>query len=104
LFTGVFETLMIGANITAIAVLSDGQAEAARRFGVSLGALMQGEVWRLVTASLLSHDPAMLARQILFAALVLGLYEWRWGWHCGRRSCGGAKGFGTRACSIAPPC
>lgn len=76
-FTGIFLGLLIAANLAAIAFLPGGQADAVQRFGISLEALLHGEVWRLITASLLTHDMGMFIRQVIFAALVIGTYEWQ---------------------------
>ncbi|MEC9196716.1 MAG: hypothetical protein VX974_03830 [Pseudomonadota bacterium] len=76
-FTGVFLAVMIAANLAAIRLLPGGQTEAALKFGISLEALLEGEIWRLVTASLLTHDVPMFLRQVAFAALAIGLFEWR---------------------------
>ncbi len=79
-FTASFLAVMIAANLAAIRYLPGGQAEAAQGFGISLEALLRSEVWRLVTASLLTHDMSMFLRQVVFAALAIGSFEWRNGW------------------------
>ncbi|MGZ9810731.1 hypothetical protein ACXN5S_09725 [Pseudoroseicyclus sp. H15] len=48
-------------------------------WGVSAEALRSGDLLRFVTATFLSHDLPMLLRQLIFAGVVLGMAEWRWG-------------------------
>lgn len=60
--------------------------ELLQRWGVGVEAVLgRGEVWRLATATVLAHDPGMLARQVLFAAGAFGVHEALWGW---RRTAG----------------
>ena len=40
---------------------------------------MDGELYRLMAATFLSHDFAMFLRQVVFAALVIGFYEFKQG-------------------------
>lgn len=74
-----FLAVMITANALAgtfSGALSD---EALETWGVGQRAVWSGELTRLLTGTFLSHDPDMLVRQILFAALAIGYTEWRWG-------------------------
>lgn len=45
-------------------------------WGISHQSILDGDVFRLMTGTFLSHDFGMLIRQICFAAVVIGAYEW----------------------------
>ena len=47
-----------------------------RSWGISHRALLDGEIFRLLTGTFLSHDFGMLLRQVCFALAVIGAYEW----------------------------
>ncbi len=56
--------------------LSDGVLE---DWGIGHDSVLSGEVFRLITGIFLSHDADMLARQVVFAAAVIGYVEWTQG-------------------------
>ncbi len=45
-------------------------------WGISHHSILNGEVFRLMTGTFLSHDFGMFVRQFCFAAVVIGAYEW----------------------------
>ena len=47
--------------------------------GIGVDVAQDGNIFRLVTATFLSHDLPMLLRQIVFAGAVIGAAEWLWG-------------------------
>lgn len=74
-----FLSVMIVANAlagTTSGALSD---EILQAWGVGQRAVWSGDLTRLLSGTFLSHDPDMLIRQILFAAVAIGYTEWRWG-------------------------
>lgn len=79
-FTFSFLVTMILANYGAGTFGGGLSARSLEVFGFGARALSSGEVWRFATAIFLSRDPGMLLRQLLFAASVIGAYEWREGW------------------------
>ncbi|MEM9498350.1 MAG: hypothetical protein AAGA28_10545 [Pseudomonadota bacterium] len=75
-FTLCFLVIMVLANMGAgtwSGVLADA---ALSDWGLSHLSVRQGEVFRLLSATFLSHDLGMLLRQLVFAAAVIGAYEW----------------------------
>lgn len=78
-FTAIFLLTIIGANLAAGTFGGDLPAQALSRWGISHYKLLEGELYRLVTATFLSHDSAMLCRQMVFALVVIGYYEWTQG-------------------------
>ncbi|WOI56686.1 hypothetical protein [Palleronia sp. LCG004] len=78
-FTLAFLAVMLAANAVAGTFSGhiDGTVLTAR--GIGVDAIRDGDVSRFVTAIFLSHDPAMLLRQLLFAASAIGITEWLWG-------------------------
>ncbi|MEM8630032.1 MAG: hypothetical protein AAGF74_02230 [Pseudomonadota bacterium] len=75
-FTVIFVAIMVLANAAAGTlggVLPDG---ALSDWGISHQSVREGEVHRLFTGTFLSHDLGMFLRQLVFAAAVIGLYEW----------------------------
>lgn len=78
-FTLIFLGLMVGAN-WAVGTLSGRLPfRALTEWGMSHQRLVRGEAFRLLTGTFLSHDRRMFARQIIFAAGVIGTYEWQFG-------------------------
>ena len=75
-FTLVFLTTMVAAN--AFAGTLDGviSESALYNWGISHRSIRQWEIYRLVTGTFLSHDLGMFLRQVVFAATVIGAYEW----------------------------
>lgn len=51
-------------------------ADALANWGISHLSVRQGEAFRLLTGTYLSHDLGMLIRQFVFAATIIGAYEW----------------------------
>lgn len=79
-FTLVFLVLMVVANALAGSLGGLLAPQHLANWGISLNALANGEIFRLVTAVFLSHDQGMLLRQLIFAALVIGGHELQVGW------------------------
>lgn len=75
-FTIAFLAVMLAANIMTETFGGVLPAYHLQGWGLSLDGLMNGEVFRLITAVFLSHDIGMFFRQFLFAASVIGIYEW----------------------------
>jgi hypothetical protein len=76
IFTLVFLTVMVVANWLAGTFLGALPPQALAAWGISHHSILDGEVFRLVTGTFLSHDAGMFARQFLFVATVIGFYEW----------------------------
>lgn len=75
-FTLLFLIVMLVAN-TLAGILSGTLSESAlTNWGISHLSVRQGEIYRLVTGTFFSHDLGMFFRQIVFAATVIGAYEW----------------------------
>ena len=74
-----FAASMLAADMAVTHLLPGGRPEAVRSFGISLDALLRGEAWRAVTATMLVHDQGMLLRQLALSLLAIGLYERRVG-------------------------
>jgi len=75
-FTPLFLIVLLVANgyfgsLTGVLDLPDLES-----WGVSLDSLQRGEWFRLITGTYLSHDGQMVLRQLAFAGVVLGWYEW----------------------------
>jgi hypothetical protein len=75
-FTLSFVLVMIGANGLAGTLSGMLPPQALAAWGISHRALLDGEVFRLVTGTFLSHDLGMFLRQLGFAFAVIGAYEW----------------------------
>lgn len=75
-FTLIFVTILIAAN--ALAGTLDGTLpeDALERWGLSHLTVRDLDLYRLVTGTFLSHDLGMFLRQVVFAAAVIGAYEW----------------------------
>lgn len=81
-----FLAAQVAANAAAGTFAAPLPPETLLRWGVGVEAVLgRGEVWRLASATVLAHDPGMLARQILFAAAAVGAHEALRGW---RRTAG----------------
>lgn len=78
-FTVIFLGLMVGTNWLAGTLSGRLPFRRLTAWGVSHRRLLRGEAFRLLTCMFLSHDRAMFARQMIFAAGVIGYYEWRFG-------------------------
>jgi hypothetical protein len=78
-FTGTFLMVMLAAAVWSGTWQQPISPTMLERVGISLEALLNGRPWLLFTSIFFSHDPGMLARQLLFAATVIGVTEWRWG-------------------------
>jgi hypothetical protein len=77
--TLVFLAVMLAANGLAGTFSGPIDPEVLIARGIGVDALQGGDLLRFVTAIFLSHDLAMLLRQLAFAALVIGAVEWVWG-------------------------
>ena len=75
-FTFVFLLIMLCANYAAGTFAGDLPDLSLRQWGISHQSIVEGEIYRLITGTFLSHNTAMLMRQICFAAAVIGFYEW----------------------------
>lgn len=75
-FTLVFLLIMLAANLFAAGWGQDLSSQALRDWGVGHNSLLSGQIFRLITATFLSHDVGMLMRQFVFAAVVIGYTEW----------------------------
>jgi membrane associated rhomboid family serine protease len=64
-------------GVTAASTLMPGGIDAATaRFGLTIRGLAQGELWRILTATVLASSFAKLGEQILFVAGMIGVYEY----------------------------
>jgi hypothetical protein len=75
-FTLAFLAIMITANWLAGTFTGLLPPQALMQWGISHQSILNGEIFRLVTGTFLSHDFAMFLRQFCFAALVIGAFEW----------------------------
>jgi hypothetical protein len=76
-FTCLFLVVMTVAN--GLAGTLDGAlpANALTQWGISHRTVIDGDLARLVTGTFLSHDLGMFLRQFVFAAAVIGYFEWQ---------------------------
>ena len=81
-FTLAFLGVMLVANALAGTMSGPLEPHILAAWGVGVDAVRDGDVARFFTAIFLSHGPAMLMRQLLFAATVIGAVEWMWGSYC----------------------
>ncbi len=79
IFTALFLAVMLFANLRAGSLYHGLPAPVLADWGIGHDTLLRGEVFRLFTGIFLSHDPQMVLRQMLFAAVVIGYTEWRRG-------------------------
>lgn len=75
-FTFAFLAIMCVANALSGTLFGAVTPEALTGWGVSHDSLRQGEVYRLLSGTVLSHDLGMLLRQLVFVAAIVGAYEW----------------------------
>jgi hypothetical protein len=75
-FTLAFLAAMVTANWLAGTLSGLLPPQALTDWGISHQSILNGEVFRLVTGTFLSHDLGMFLRQFCFAAGVIGAYEW----------------------------
>lgn len=75
-FTVIFLIVMVAANLLAGTVTGTLPSDALGSWGISTQSVQEGEYSRLFTATFLSHDLGMLIRQFVFAAAIIGAYEW----------------------------
>lgn len=75
-FTLLFLLVMTLANWAAGTLEGALTPAALTQWGISHRAVLDGDVARLVTGTFLSHDSAMFVRQFIFAAAVIGYFEW----------------------------
>lgn len=78
-FTLAFLAVMLVANGLAGTFSGEIDPAVLSARGIGLDALRGGDVTRFVSAIFLSHDLPMLLRQLVFAAVVIGVAEWMWG-------------------------
>ncbi|WP_323036416.1 hypothetical protein [Pararhodobacter sp.] len=75
-FTLAFLSVMVLANWLAGTWGGVLPPAALTDWGLSHQSLVDGEAFRLITGTYLSHDLGMALRQLCFAAVVIGAYEW----------------------------
>lgn len=75
-FTLLFLLVMLASNFAAGTFDGVLPATSLERWGISHVDVRSGELLRLFTGTFLSHDLGMLFRQVVFAATVIGAYEW----------------------------
>ncbi|WP_159454067.1 rhomboid family intramembrane serine protease [Roseovarius albus] len=75
-FTLLFLTIMVVANAFAGTLSGAISDSALSGWGISHLSIRQGELYRLLTGTFLSHDFGMFLRQMVFAATVIGMFEW----------------------------
>lgn len=78
-FTLVFLATMVLANYLAGTLSGALPVNILTRWGIGHGTILNGELYRLVTGTFLSHDLGMFLRQFAFAATVIGYVEWKRG-------------------------
>lgn len=75
-FTLLFLTVMVVANASAGTFGGALPETALSDWGISHFSIRQGEMLRLFSGTVLSHDLGMFLRQMVFAGAVIGAYEW----------------------------
>ncbi len=78
-FTLFFLCVMILANLLAGTLSEVGPESSVSDWGISHLSVREGDLFRLVSGTFLSHDFSMFVRQVAFAAVVIGMYEWTQG-------------------------
>lgn len=78
-FTLLFILVMLLSNWSAGTLGGALPSAALKAWGLSLEKLLDGEFYRLLTATFLSHSFAMFLRQLVFVAAIVGFYEWSHG-------------------------
>lgn len=76
-FTLLFLSIMCVANWSAGTFDGVLPSESLASWGISHQTVVSGDFTRLFTGTFLSHDPGMFVRQLIFAAAVIGYFEWR---------------------------
>ncbi|MEO9779197.1 MAG: hypothetical protein ABJH07_14575 [Sedimentitalea sp.] len=76
-FTLLFLSVMVLANWFAGTLGGTLPPDSLADWGISHEMVVSGDLTRLFTATFLSHDLAMFLRQMIFAAAVIGYFEWR---------------------------
>lgn len=76
-FTILFLTIMVIANWFAGTLDGALPPESLMNWGISHQTVVSGNLVRLFTGTFLSHDLGMFFRQLVFAATVIGYFEWR---------------------------
>ncbi|MEH6726415.1 MAG: hypothetical protein V7703_09660 [Hyphomicrobiales bacterium] len=74
-FTLGFLLVMVTANWLAGTLDGLLPPQALRAWGISHQSILNGDAFRLITGTFLSHDFGMFVRQLCFAAVVIGCYE-----------------------------
>lgn len=75
-FTLAFLLVLIVSNLAAGTLSGSLPTPSLTSWGVSHVDVRGGDLYRLLTGTFLSHDIGMFLRQVLFASLVIGAYEW----------------------------
>ena len=78
-FTILFLAVMLVANLLAGSLHRPLTNRMLENWGIGHDTLMRGDALRLITSTFLSHDPDMLLRQFVFAAMALGYTELKFG-------------------------
>lgn len=78
-FTLMFVVVMVTANWLAGTVIGLLPPQVLSAWGISHHSILNGDVFRLVTGTFLSHNTGMFLRQLCFAIVVIGTYEWKEG-------------------------
>lgn len=76
-FTLLFLSVMVLANGFAGTLGGTLPPDSLADWGISHETVVSGDLTRLFTGTFLSHDLAMFLRQMIFAAAVIGYFEWR---------------------------
>lgn len=76
-FTFLFLSIMVLANWVAGTLDGSLPPGSLSDWGISHQTVIGGELTRLFTGTFLSHDLGMFLRQLVFAAVVIGYFEWR---------------------------
>ena len=78
-FTAAFLAVMVAAALWSGTWRGPISPDTLRAVGISLDALTQGRLHVLATSIFFSNRPFMLYGQLIFAAIVIGLVEYRYG-------------------------
>lgn len=78
-YTLLFLSVMVIANWFAGTLDGNLPPASLQTWGLNLEKLVDGEVFRLMTATFLSHSFDMFLRQFLFVAAIVGFFEWHYG-------------------------
>lgn len=69
-FMGVMTVCTVGLMLSP-----QGLTAGVERFGFSIDSLARGEWWRILTASVIAHDPMRLFEQLVFIVAMIGVHE-----------------------------